>query len=329
MNKSTRQGVPAKPFLQSREPIKFGQSSTQRKTFNSFQQMKQQNQLSQSAQINTNNQNNMNNGNNQNGHINQVVRSHSTEISNEIDNLNNLNNSTNSIEIKMEIKQNESEIKQYYPSKYNEIEIPTFKQNQPRSNVVVDKLFKRMKPTIYKGYKDYTFGKQSVPLNLPFTVTIHLPNELILQSGKKSVEFSMEPTSTVDDLLKKFFDLFGSGIIKFRSILLDNEYAGLVLLCCLNDSEELVDPVFQFITIHNIETEFLNAFIQTHGTNNKLLTGILEHWIFEKEKHFLDVFLSPVKMRAQSGMLEIEETKMSHLENLETNMGFLTNTIRQ
>ena len=32
------------------------------------------------------------------------------------------------------------------------------------------------------------------------------------------------------------------------------------------------------------KTEFLNAFIQTHGTNNKLLTGILEHWIFEKEK---------------------------------------------
>ncbi|ELP86478.1 phosphatidylinositol 3-kinase, putative, partial [Entamoeba invadens IP1] len=184
------------------------------------------------------------------------------------------------------------------------ITIPEFMKHTPRSTQAVEKFFKNMKPIVAKTYEEYTIGKPSVPLNLPFSVKIHLPKEL--QKGVKSIELEVEKSMTVDDLLKKFFDRFGVGIIQFRNVLLDDCLAGLVLLCCLNDGDDLTEQIFQFILIHNIEADFFSSYVSMHGVKSKLLNGLLEMWMFEKEKTFLDTFFAPVKMRVHNGLFEID-----------------------
>ncbi|GAB1226316.1 hypothetical protein ENUP19_0284G0049 [Entamoeba nuttalli] len=207
--------------------------------------------------------------------------------------------------------------------------VPKYFEHPPRSSVAVDRFLRISKPNVLKTYEEYSIGKPSHPLDLPFVVKIHLPKELITQIGNTYVEISIDKNATIDDLLKQFFDKFGTGIIAFRNVLLEKNYAGLVLLSSLCDGDELVDSIFQFIRIHSIEADYLSAFVSTHGVQSRLLEGLLENWMFEKEKLFLDTFFFPIKMRVQNGLFEIDANKILPSENRDQNIGYICNLIKQ
>ncbi|KAL7719342.1 Phosphatidylinositol 3-kinase [Entamoeba marina] len=178
-------------------------------------------------------------------------------------------------------------------------------------------------------YDDYTFGELSQPIDLPFTVKIHLPEPLKQQLGKSYVDIAINKSATVDELLQSFFDIFGTGVIEFRNILLEDNYSGLVLLSCLKDGEDLVDLIFQFIKINGIEADYISTFASVHGTNNALLRGLLASLLFEKEKTFLDTLFMPMRSRIQNGMFEVDSTKCKPNENIEQNIGYLCNLVKQ
>ncbi|KAL7711655.1 Phosphatidylinositol 3-kinase [Entamoeba marina] len=160
-----------------------------------------------------------------------------------------------------------------------DIPIPFRNEKQPKARDCLRVFFSKYQGPKRLKYDDYTFGELSQPIDLPFTVKIHLPEPLKQQLGKSYVDIAIN---------KKCY----------------NNYSGLVLLSCLKDGEDLVDLIFQFIKINGIEADYISTFASVHGTNNALLRGLLANTLF-----------MPMRSRIQNGMFEVDSTKFKQLRS--------------